>query len=110
MRDHRVVATVEVQQAPLDRWLARPYSRGRSRRTQAERRAAAIERMLDAAITLISETGYRGTTLAEIGHRAGYSRGLAHHYFGSKLGLMRAVAKELDRRFARKMQHPPPAR
>ncbi len=67
----------------------------------------AIERMLDAAIALIGEKGYRGTTLAEIGHKAGYSRGLAHHYFGSKLGLMHAVARELDRRFARCMQHPP---
>lgn len=84
-------------------------SRPARRRTQAERRAVAIERMLDAAIALIGEKGYRGTTLAEIGHKAGYSRGLAHHYFGSKLGLMYAVAKELDRRFARRMQHPLPA-
>ena len=79
------------------------------RRTQAERRAVAIERMLDAAIAVMGEKGYRGTTLAEIGQVAGYSRGLAHHYFGSKLELMRAVAKELDRRFAQRVLHPRPA-
>jgi AcrR family transcriptional regulator len=79
------------------------------RRTQAERRAVATQGMIDAAITVIGQKGYSGSTLAEIGQVAGYSRGLAHHYFGSKMELMRAVAAELDRRFARSVLHPPPA-
>ena len=66
--------------------------------------------MIDAAITVISQKGYSGTTLAEIGAVAGYSRGLAHHHFGSKLALMRAVVAEMERRFQQHVLQPPPAR
>lgn len=84
-------------------------SRTAPRRTQAERRAIATQRMIDAAIAVISEKGYSGTTLAAIGEAAGYSRGLAHHHFGSKLELMRAVVEELERRFRRNVLRPRPA-
>jgi AcrR family transcriptional regulator len=69
----------------------------------------AIQRMIDAAITVMSRKGYSGTTLAEIGDEAGYSRGLAHHHFGSKLELMRAVVAEMNVRFRRSVVQPPPA-
>jgi AcrR family transcriptional regulator len=78
------------------------------RRTQAERRALAKQRMIDAALTVMGQKGYSRTTLEEIGRVAGYSRGLAHHHFGSKLGLMRAVVVEMKLRFERNVLRPSP--
>ncbi|MEX2481523.1 MAG: TetR/AcrR family transcriptional regulator [Gammaproteobacteria bacterium] len=57
------------------------------RRTQAARTALSDSRMLDTAIALICERGSAGTTLKEVGERAGYSRGLASYRFGNKSGL-----------------------
>jgi AcrR family transcriptional regulator len=54
------------------------------RRTQAERRAAARDRLLQAAAELIAECGLPAVTLAQVGERAGYSRGIANHHFGTK--------------------------
>lgn len=82
---------------------------GVRRRTQAERRATSRQRVIDAAIAVIGRKGYNGTTLAEIGQIAGCSRGLPHHYFGSKLELMGAVIAELSRRFQEWVVQPPPA-
>ena len=53
--------------------------------------------MLDAAIELILEHGIEKTTLAAIGEKAGYSRGLATYRFGSKAGLFDAVCKSISR-------------
>lgn len=55
--------------------------------------------MLEAAIELILERGTEKTTLAAIGERAGYSRGLATYRFGSKAGLFDAVCKSIGRRW-----------
>lgn len=70
---------------------------GASRRTQAERSALSEDRLLGAALRLISERGYDRTTLQAIGDAAGYSRGLVSHRFGSKEGLLWAL---LERMFA----------
>jgi AcrR family transcriptional regulator len=72
------------------------------RRTQEERTALSDERMFAAAVSLLVERGTAGTTLAAIGERAGYSRGLVTHRFGSKAGLFahlhdRAVASWIAR-------------
>lgn len=61
------------------------------RRTQEERRAEAEQRLLAAAAELIGEIGPSRVTLANIGERAGYSRGLATHHFGSKGAMMRRL-------------------
>ena len=61
--------------------------------TQAERTAISDRAMLDAAIELVLEFGTEKTTLAMIGERAGYSRGLATYRFGSKTGLFKAVIR-----------------
>jgi len=53
--------------------------------------------MLDAAIELVLENGTEKTTLAMIGERAGYSRGLATYRFGSKAGLFDALCKAIGR-------------
>ncbi|MGK6310248.1 TetR/AcrR family transcriptional regulator [Variovorax sp. DT-64] len=61
------------------------------RRTQAERRAEAQSKLIDAAIALIAERGFHGASLAEIGDRAGFSRSIAAHHFGDKEGVLRAI-------------------
>jgi len=66
--------------------------------TQAERVAASDRALIDAAIELIAERGYERTTLALIGEKAGYSRGLVTQRFGNKEKLLWAVIREiLDR-------------
>ena len=66
-----------------------------ARPTQAERAALAEEKMVNATIELLNTLGMAGTTLIAIGERAGYSRGLATHHFGSKAGLFRKVLKHI---------------
>jgi len=69
------------------------------RRTQEQRRAEAERRLLDAAAELIGEVGPSGVTLATIGERAGYSRGLATHHFGTKAALMQRLVETVTEQF-----------
>jgi AcrR family transcriptional regulator len=69
------------------------------RRTQEGRRNEAEQRLLAAAAELISEIGPAGVTLANIGERAGYSRGLATHYFGSKGAMMQRLVDTVTDQF-----------
>ena len=69
----------------------------RPRRTQAERVAESDRKLLSAALRLIGDRGYRGTSLAAIGEAAGYSRGLVHERFGSKAGLLWALVEQILR-------------
>lgn len=71
------------------------------RRTQAERTATSDERMLYAALKLIGQRGYRGTSLAAIGEEAGYSRGLVNERFGSKDGLLWVLVRNMMRVYRR---------
>lgn len=64
-------------------------------RTQADRTARARRRLIQAAIRLLAERGYTGTTLAEIGREAGLSRGLVTHHFGSKDACIIAAIEEI---------------
>jgi AcrR family transcriptional regulator len=65
--------------------------------TQAERTALSDKAMLEAAMALVLEHGTDKTTLAMIGEKAGYSRGLATYRFGSKGGLYDALCKSISR-------------
>jgi TetR/AcrR family acrAB operon transcriptional repressor len=67
----------------------------RKTRTQAERRDAAESKIILAAIELAASKGYDGFSLADVGTRAGFSRGLPAHYFGSKDRLLAAVADNI---------------
>jgi AcrR family transcriptional regulator len=69
------------------------------RRTQEERRTEAEQRLLMAAAELIAEAGPSGVTLATIGERAGYSRGLATHHFGSKGAMMQRLVDSVTTEF-----------
>ena len=62
------------------------------RRTQAERRSESEEALLAAAAELVAERGLAGASLANIGERAGTSRGLPTHHFGSKDALVERLA------------------
>jgi AcrR family transcriptional regulator len=66
------------------------------RRSQAERREESDRQMLRAASELIAHRGLSGTTLADIGQAAGYSRGLPVWRYGSKLGLVAALLESMD--------------
>ena len=63
------------------------------RRTQAERRAQARRRVLDAATSLVAAHGSRAVSLAAVGEAAGYSRGIVNHHFGSKAQLLEELIR-----------------
>ncbi len=52
--------------------------------------------MLRAAARLFAERGVSGTSLADVGVAAGYSRGLPVERFGNKLGLITALLDAMD--------------
>lgn len=64
------------------------------RRTQEQRRATTERRVLDAAMELIAENGSHTITLAQVGETAGYSRGIVHHHFGNRDGLLKAIVRD----------------
>jgi AcrR family transcriptional regulator len=74
-----------------------PVSKHEIRRIEAERR------MLEAAVEILAKNGVEGLTLADVGSAAGYSRGLPTHYFGSKGGLLEAVARHVIDNFANRL-------
>jgi AcrR family transcriptional regulator len=65
------------------------------RRTQKERSEASTARLLEAAGQLIIEGGYNGMTLAAVGERSGYSRGLVTARFGSKDKLLERLIETI---------------
>jgi AcrR family transcriptional regulator len=72
------------------RWPgARAWLRPIDRLAQGEDRRRAI---LEVAAALFAELGYRDTSTKLIAQRAGISEPLVFHHFGSKLGLLRALA------------------
>src|SRR5262249_3690137 len=63
--------------------------------------------LLEAALELVARRGTVRMTLAEVGEAAGYSRGLPAHRFGSKAGLLRALAAYIGERFGAQRQAGP---
>ena len=74
------------------------------RRSQTERRNEAEAALLKAAARIVAERGLESLTLADVGEAAGYSRGLPAHYFGSKEGLVGALAQHIVRNFGRGLE------
>jgi AcrR family transcriptional regulator len=70
-----------------------------SPRTQEQRRIEAERRLVRAAAELVGEIGPTRVTLANVGERAGYSRGLATHHFGSKAALMQRLVETVTSQF-----------
>ncbi|MFC9789438.1 TetR/AcrR family transcriptional regulator [Rhodococcus sp. NPDC127528] len=63
-----------------------PYAKGVERR----------EQILDAALRVIAELGYRGTSVSELAAAVGLSQTGVLHYFGSKEELFIAVLRRRD--------------
>ena len=56
-----------------------------------EQAVARREQLLQTAVLLFSENGYRATSVRDIARVAGVNEGLLYHYFTSKADLFRAV-------------------
>lgn len=74
---------------PSRRSAARSVSPGR--RTQAERRAATRDALLEAATRGLSHHGYGALVLEQVASEAGYTRGALYHLFNGKEELALAV-------------------
>ena len=72
-------------------------------RTQEVRRTEAEQRLVTAAAEMVGEVGPSRVTLANVGERAGYSRGLATHHFGSKGALMQRLVETVTHQFREAM-------
>jgi AcrR family transcriptional regulator len=59
-----------------------------ARRTQSQRRSAAIARLVDATIEAISEIGYGRASVREICQRASLSQGALFRHFDSRVALI----------------------
>lgn len=78
------------------------------RRTQQERRDQAEAALLTAAAELVVEQGVRSLTLARVGERAGYSRGIVTHHFGGKQALVERLARATQAGFVPGLDDLPP--
>src|SRR3954447_21717512 len=79
-----------------------------TRRTQQERRDQAEAALLTAAAELVVEHGVRSLTLARVGERAGYSRGIVTHHFGGKQALVERLARTTQAGFVPGLEDLPP--
>ncbi|QEL22872.1 TetR/AcrR family transcriptional regulator [Bosea sp. F3-2] len=75
----------------------------KARRTQAERHQESEQKLIQAAIEMVADRGYDQLRLADLGEAAGFSRGLAAHYFGNRESLMRRVVVEILARTSRSL-------
>ncbi|KAA9155862.1 TetR/AcrR family transcriptional regulator [Microbacterium lushaniae] len=65
------------------------------RRQETVTRGVRRERIIDAAIDCLVESGWRGTTLAAIAAKAGISRGLISYHFAGRDDLYEAVLESV---------------
>ncbi len=70
----------------------------RSASVNEELRRRSRERLLRAAVELVSERGYEATTLGDIADRAGSARGLVSYYFPGKRQLVQSAVHRLMHR------------
>ncbi len=74
-------------------------NKSETRRSQQQRRDEAESGLLNAAVELIAEQGITKTSLAQIGERAGYSRGLVNYHFRSKDALIDKLINRCQKYF-----------
>jgi AcrR family transcriptional regulator len=74
----------------------------RERRTQEERRAATIRKLLDATEASLAEVGYVATTIQAVCARAGISQGGLFRHFKSHDALMAAAGRDLGEKMLTK--------
>jgi AcrR family transcriptional regulator len=76
-------------QAPAEPQNARPHAP--VRRSQEERSAETRGRLVQAAIQVLSESGYANLTISKVTQRAGLTNGAMQHHFPSRGDLMLAL-------------------
>ena len=81
--------------------MSRP--RSQAARTQVERLAATRAALLKAARAIFAEQGYAAAATEEIVRRAKVTRGALYHHFEDKRALFDAVASEVAREIAEKI-------
>ena len=64
-------------------------------RTQAQRSAETIAKLLTAARSVLADSGYQGMTTSLVAKRAGVSRGALLHHFPNRAALVVATAEKL---------------
>lgn len=69
-------------------------------KTQGERSAATVGRVLEVAERHFVANGYENTSTEALVQEAGLTRGALYHHFGSKQGLFEAVVKNVQHRLA----------
>lgn len=69
------------------------------RRTQADRRHDAEQRLLESGVQVVAQKGVAGMTLNEVGELAGYSRSLVAHHYGNKEQFLGALARYVHQRY-----------
>jgi AcrR family transcriptional regulator len=77
---------------------------GPAARSEERRRMRPEERrnaVLDAALRVFADAGFRRASLAEIGDEAGVTKGCVYHYFDSKEELLLALMRERSSSAAR---------
>jgi AcrR family transcriptional regulator len=80
----------------MHRWgILVGVTRGRARRTQAERRTHTRQALLDATVSCLVERGYASTSTNDIIRVAGVSRGALLHHFASKAELMARAVEDV---------------
>ena len=62
---------------------------------QQDRSRATRERLLESAVTLLSEVGWTGTTVATVAADSGVSRGAAQHHFPTRDDLFTAAIEHM---------------
>ena len=73
----------------------RTAKRARQRRTNAERSATTVNKLIQAAIDSLYEEGYSATTTISVAKRARVSRGAMLHQFPTRVEMLLAVAKHI---------------
>jgi AcrR family transcriptional regulator len=83
-----VIQAAEPAQTPAPAWAqAGEPKQDRSRATR--------ERLLEAAVTSLAESGWARTTVATVAARAGVSRGAAQHHFPTRADLVTAAIRHM---------------
>ena len=75
-----------------------PTTKIASHSTRKHRRPSKRQTILEAAVELYASCGFRGTSLAAIGERAGVTHAAVLYHFGSAEGILLAVIEERDQR------------
>ncbi|MDR0359296.1 MAG: TetR/AcrR family transcriptional regulator [bacterium] len=71
---------------------------------KAERGQATRDRLVAVATRLFAELGYEETSIEQVLHESGVSRGALYHHFGGKEALFEAVLEEVEQDIGRRLQ------